>query len=338
MAALVVPCPTCATKLSAPESAVGKQIRCPKCGGLATVPDLIPAEEVPVVEAKVVQPPRTSSPPPPPPPPRPLPKPPIVAVDATEDRTHKETQPPEDEDDRPRKKKRSRYVEDDDDYEHDRPRKKPRRKAGSRGSGGLIAGVVIGVMLTLAGVGFAVYMFAGKKSPFARKTPVPAGWELHSYPQDGFKVYLPKPPTHMSLPTEGFRRDFGGGRGGRFGMGGWEIANELPEPERAALVSSGDRRTDVRIELYVIKYRDKVPPAIRDELRRAVPGAKFGGTEMRTVVWLGNEAFEQAHPAGVLRVVCADRHLVLAAISGPNGGRARPEEEAGFFDNFELTN
>ena len=52
--ALTVPCPECGTKLLAPESAVGQRLRCPKCGTLTTVPDLLPAQEVDVVEAKAV--------------------------------------------------------------------------------------------------------------------------------------------------------------------------------------------------------------------------------------------------------------------------------------------
>ena len=48
---VVVACPKCSTKLSAPDSAAGKQVRCPKCGTSAAVPALIPAEEVGVVDA-----------------------------------------------------------------------------------------------------------------------------------------------------------------------------------------------------------------------------------------------------------------------------------------------
>src|SRR5262245_59823562 len=123
---LTVPCP-CGTKLLAPDSAVGQRFRCPKCGELVTVPTLLPAEEVAVVEATVLPPPAPLPPLPPPPPPI-KPKP-ILAEDASADRTHRVTQPPDDdeEEDRPRKKKRPRYA-DDDDYEHDRPRKKARRK------------------------------------------------------------------------------------------------------------------------------------------------------------------------------------------------------------------
>lgn len=41
---IVVTCPSCPTKLSAPDGAAGKQVRCPKCGAAAPVPALIAAE------------------------------------------------------------------------------------------------------------------------------------------------------------------------------------------------------------------------------------------------------------------------------------------------------
>lgn len=327
--ALTVPCPECGTKLLAPDSAVGQRLRCPKCGTLTTVPDLLPAQEVDVVEAKAVAPP-------------PKPKPvQAEAADEEDERPLKKSRRDEDDEDedRPRKKKRPRYLDDDDDYEHDRPRKKKRRRAtaGGGGSGGLIAGVVIVGLLMFAAGGFAVYFFfgKGKTTPLVKREPVPPGWSQFSYPEDGFKVYLPKSASYMNIPTEGFRRDFGGGRA-RFGAGGWEIANDLPEPARAALVTSGDMRGDVHVELWVVKFRDRVPASIRDEVRRSSANAKFGGVEMRTVKWLGGDALEQAHMNGVMRVVYTERHLVVAMIGGANGGRAKPEEEAGFFDNIEL--
>jgi hypothetical protein len=337
--ALTVPCPKCATKLLAPDSAVGRQLRCPKCGTLATVPDLLPAEEVPVVEAAVVKPPPKSTAPKaaPAPPPPPKPKP-IMAEDPTVDRSQRETRRAgEDEDeDRPRKKKkRPRYVDDDDDYDHDHPRRR-RRKSGN---GAVVAALVIGGMLLLAGVGFAVYLFAGKNSPLVKRTPVPAGWEQHSYSQDGLKLYLPKAPNHTSMPLDGFRPGAGAGRGRpRFGMGGFEIADDLPEADRFAQLSAGDWRDPVQIEVWVIKFRDRVPASIREQIRRYSADGRFGGVELRTVKWLGHDALEQVHTNGVLRIVYTDRHFVMASIHGPSGGRAKPEEEAGFFDNFELTN
>jgi hypothetical protein len=330
---LTVPCPECGTKLVAPDSAVGQRLRCPKCGTLATVPDLLPAEEVAVVEAKVVPPPK----------PKPIQ---AEAADEDEDERPRKKRRRDEEDaedeERPRKKKRPRYADDDDDYEHDRPRKKKRRAAsgGSKGgSGALIAGVVIVGMLLLAATGFAVYLFAGKGngSLWVKKTPAPPGWSQFTYPQDGFKVYLPKAANRESIPTELLRRDFDRGRG-RFGMGRWEMDDDVPEVERAALVTSGDLRNDVHVELWVIKFRDRLPASIRDRMRNYPTGGNIGGVETRTVRWLGHDALEIVHLNGVMRVVYLERHVVLASIGGPNGGRARPEEEAGFFDNIELTN
>jgi hypothetical protein len=50
---IIVACPKCAAKLSAPDNAAGKQVRCPKpgCGATADVPAFLPAEEVAVVDA-----------------------------------------------------------------------------------------------------------------------------------------------------------------------------------------------------------------------------------------------------------------------------------------------
>ena len=53
----VIECTECGAKLKvAALPAPGKKIRCPKCGAAAPVPDLIPSEEVPVVDAVVVPP------------------------------------------------------------------------------------------------------------------------------------------------------------------------------------------------------------------------------------------------------------------------------------------
>lgn len=330
MAALVVPCPKCATRLSAPESAVGKQIRCPRCGGLATVPDLLPAQEVEVVEAKVVVPPQQRVSPPPV-----LPKKPIAVVDPTEDRSDRESLPPEDGGTKPRKKKRPRRDEDDD-YEHDyRPRRRPRRKSGG---GGLVAGLVIGLMLVLAAGGFAVYFFAGKGKSglFAKRAPVPAGWEQYTYPQDGFKVYLPKGATYTSVPADGLRP--GAGRGGRLGPRGFDWDDDLPPLDRVAVVKTNDWTAPVQIELVVVRFRDPLPSSVRNRMRRGFDDAKIGDVGFHKTTWLGHDAVEQTHPTGVMRVVSTDRHFVIAMINGTNGARATPEEEAGFFDNLEITN
>lgn len=332
--ALTVPCPACGTKLLAPDSAVGQRLRCPKCGTLATVPNLLPAEEVQVVEAKVVPP---TAPPAPAPPPAPVPKP--VLAEAVEERRRKASRFHDDyeDEDRPRKKKRPRYADDDDEYDHDKPRIRSRRKSGS---GGAIVGAFIfaGVLL-LVGVGVAVYLIAANKgsSSSAKKTSVPPGWTQYSYPNDGFKVYLPKPPDYQSLPIDGFGREFGRGRAGR-GPFGWDFGNDALEPDRATMLSTHAQQGELRIELIVIRFRDRVPASVRDRVRQITTDGQINGHEVRTVRWLGYDALEQSQPGGVVRLMIADRHLVAAVVHGPNGGRARPEDEAGFFDNFELTN
>ncbi|HEY1186521.1 MAG TPA: hypothetical protein VGE74_02640, partial [Gemmata sp.] len=83
---LVVPCTGCPAKLSAPESAAGKQLRCPKCKAVVPVPAFVPAEEVPVVEATIAAVPRKAVRP--------------ASVN-------------EEEDERPKKKPRRTYDEDD---------------------------------------------------------------------------------------------------------------------------------------------------------------------------------------------------------------------------------
>jgi hypothetical protein len=86
----------------------------------------------------------------------------------------------------------------------------------------------------------------------------------------------------------------------------------------------------------VIKFRDRVPTSVRDDMKRQLNG-KIGGVELRSVRWLGNDGLEHSDTNMVSRLVFTDRHLVVAGIGRPSGGRAKPEEVAGFFDNFEIT-
>lgn len=321
---IVVTCPKCPTKLSAPDSAAGKAVRCPKCGAAAPVPLYIPAEEVPVVEATVA-------------PPKAKPKPVVAdAGDDDDDRPRKKSRRDEEDADAaaPRTKKKKRYYDDDDD-----PPRRKRRNAGGGGNGGVIAVVVIVGLLVLGGVGVGVYFLTGKGSVFAKKTPVPAGWEQHSDPQDGIKAYFPKKPSQTSIPVGGFGMGgFGGGRfgAGGFGGGGFGPGEELRDAEAVSSYTSGDWDGAVTVNVEVIRYRSKVPAAVRDRIRN-FPTAQFGGIETRVIRWLGNDCVEQTHSFGVVRVGYTDRLLVHATVTGKNGGRAKPEEEAGFFDNFELT-
>jgi hypothetical protein len=302
---IVVTCPGCPTKLSAPDSAAGKQIRCPKCGAVAPVPNLIPAEEVPVVEAKVT-------------PPKPKPKP-VEAEAVEEERPRKRvSRRDEDDDDKPPRKKKRRYDDDDDDYDHDHRR--PRRKSG--GGGGMVAVIVIGGLLLLAGVGAAVYFLTGKGGALAKKSPPPPGWKQYS--KDGFKAYFPNDPASFSM--NGFQL---GNVGGRFGR------NDISELEGVSAYATLNLDGQANATVAIYRFRNRVPASMRDNLRDINP--QFGQGERRSVRWLGYSGDEVTTKAGVMRVVCADRLIVLAAVNGPNGTRAKPEVEDGFFDNFELT-
>ena len=300
-------------------------MRCPKCGAAAPVPapKLIPTAEGPVIEATVASP-------------KPKPKPVVAEADDDDRPRKKSRREEEDADDEPppRKKKKKRYDDDDDDPS---PRRKRRQAAGGGGSGGIIALVVIGGLLLVGGIGFGIYYLTGKGSPLAKKTPVPAGWEQYSYPQDGIKAYFPKPPAQSTIPVNGLG-GFGGGRfgGGRFGGGGFGPGDELRDAEAVSSYTSGDWNDGVLINVEVIRYRSKVPSSMRDEIRK-FPTTQFGGMEMRSVRWLGNDAIEQTHPGGIIRIGYTDKLVVMVSISGKNGTRATPEEEVGFFDNFEVS-
>jgi hypothetical protein len=310
---VIVPCPKCPAKLSAPESASGKQIRCPKCGTVAEVPTFVAAEEVPVVDAALAQP-------------KPRPKP-VVRAEVEDD----EAPPPkrraerdeDDEDDPPRKKKRARDSDDDDDYPHDhRQRRGSRRRRG--GSGGKIALYVVGGLLLLGGVGFGIWALVSKDGPLARKTPPPAGWKQYTDREGTFKAYFPKEPEMRSVPVP--TRPIGGG----------PIDPDVNafRPGTAYVVFGPD--SPVYIEVIVYPARGKVPESMRRELRDLRPSS-LGGMDVRKVQWLGYDCMEVTAPTGVVRSVFTDRAAISATIKGPNNARATKAEEDGFFDNFELT-
>lgn len=380
---IVVTCPKCPTKLSAPDNAAGKAVRCPKCGAAAPVPALIPAEEVPVVDAALSTP-KTQPKPEPKPEPKPQPKPqPKQASKPALDTTKTTTtcciacnsmicvigeitdglihcpkcgfanpvrdQPGEseedtedekprkkkrrDEDDEaekeaPRKKKKKKYADDDDD-DDDQPKRKRRPNSGGGAGGTMIAVCVIGGLVLLVGVGIAIYMFSGKGSPFAKKAPVPQGWQQHSYPESGIKMYLPNKPNEMTIPVNGFQ--FGGAG---FGKGGFQTNADLQDAESLSVYAANADRNSVRTEVVVIRYRKEVPASVRDKIKNP---KRMNDGNWQSTRWLGRDAAEEIRNDGVARILYFDKYILAARISGPNGQRAKPEEEAGFFDNFELT-
>ncbi|MCI0700244.1 MAG: zinc-ribbon domain-containing protein [Planctomycetia bacterium] len=320
---IIVVCPGCSTKLSAPEEVAGKQVRCPKCGSAADVPAFVAVEEVPVVEAAVVSP-------------KPKPKP--VKADEEEDETprKKKRRDEEDEDeDRPRKKKKRAYVDDDDEEDYARSKRR-RARGGGGGSGvGVIIAISLGAVLVLGGIGFAIWAIAGKGSPFAKKTPVPEGWKEYSYPTDGFKAYFPKEPQVMTMTADGFPMG-GMGMGGVGGGGGFPGTAEIREIESVSAYTCGQSADGIVVAVTIARFRNEVPKSMRDQLRH-VRTMQHGEFEFRSVRWLGFDAAEVTTKSSLMRIVYTDRLMIHVQITGGKGTRAKPEEEEAFFDNFELT-
>lgn len=161
-------CPGCSAKVTAPDSAVGKKVRCPKCQAAVPVP-AAEGEDFDVEDSAPLKPKK---------------KPVVVEDDEDDDRPRKKKPAAvEDEDEKPLKKKPVVVDEDDED---DRPRKKkkrwdddedsrPRKKV--KKAGGLSMPVVIGGMVAVAAVIVVVILLTTSKGgpqpgPNAKRLPV----------------------------------------------------------------------------------------------------------------------------------------------------------------------
>ena len=131
---IAVVCSKCSAKLSAPDSAAGKRVKCPKCQNAIAVPQALPAEpEFEVVEDE------------PQPAKKPATKPKVKAVVELDD-----------EDEAPRTKRRV----NDDDEDDDQPKKKKRRNRDDDEQGGvsMTRNIVMGVILLIL-LAVAAYVF-----------------------------------------------------------------------------------------------------------------------------------------------------------------------------------
>jgi hypothetical protein len=328
--AIVIPCPKCAARLSAPESAAGRTVRCPRpgCGGVAELPAYLPAEEVAVVDAV------------------PAPVRPAPARDAVDDEDDRPRPGPrrDDEDERPRARRRR-----DDDF--DRPRR--RRRSGANPAA--VAALVLGGMVLVAGVGVGVYVLVNKRGETAAgkdgggntggntgdnlfginvgggpgtdvarpRAPVPAGWVLHTSP-GMFRAYFPKHPgvgtnTTSSLP----------------GASATFVTSGGPREDRAAIVivlSFPPRAAGVN--------QDHIAEVFRQGMLQKQMQGQVRIVSQRSLTWSGRKALEMTLESSnkkatvVYRQVVTDKCMYLAFYSCKSG--PSPDEENGFFDNFEI--
>ncbi len=172
--AIPIQCAKCSAKMSAPDAAAGKRVKCPKCAAVIAVPvaeddfEIVEDEPRPPVKAAVAKKPA-----------------PVVIVDEDEE-----------EDERPAKKSRRR----DEDDEDERPRKK---KVAAKKKGVPIWIFAVGGVGMLAVIGIAigaVVMLSGGKpgAPGALGGPggalgpsTPAGYTAVRETDGGFAVFLP---------------------------------------------------------------------------------------------------------------------------------------------------
>jgi hypothetical protein len=171
-----VTCPECDARLTAPDSAAGKRIRCPKCSTLIRV-------EAPTIPSRKGTPPGHRG-------------------------RLRDSEPDDEDEERPRKSGRTR------DRRSDQSERKAGQKRKKVGMSPLIwLAVAAGVLLLLGGGATAVYFMTGKTPEQVGNQLTgggpPPNWKEVDDPEGGFRVYLPrglgKSPDHKDAKWK-FRR------------------------------------------------------------------------------------------------------------------------------------
>jgi hypothetical protein len=353
-----VQCTGCPVRLNAPDTAAGKMVKCPKCQTLVPVPSAAPAPPPPT---------------PAPPPPRaaaldfddePTPAP-VKKLGTAPKPAAKPAPPPEPLglDDEPAEepparksgtapRPAARKPHDDDEEEEETDKKSRRKRRGAAAGGPPVALVLsiaglIGLGIVCA-VGYAAHsMIAGREDAKggggggATKTAVPTGWKEFTSKSGGFKAYFPPgevreraydQPTGKNPPT-------GKKKEQPQYSGTWVVA-EAPDGSVMVMVAGLKFRPGVSAD-----DREKVMNGLTDVIagggQEKVAGAKVLG--QRDVTWLGQKGQElvvelPASEGGGQMVL---RHVLVGStgyigIIGTKNGRAKPEDENGFFDNIEV--
>lgn len=325
-----VECPGCHTQLTVPDAVAGKSIKCSKCQTVVAVPEPLsldddePAEAPPAKKSAAVR--------------------------------------------KPFARKR-RDDDDDDDLDRGRPLSFREKRAAAAGGppvavvfvvAGLIGlGIVGGVLYT----GYALF-FSGKETASGGsggrsssgggrsssgsssgggqsgggsggKAAVPDGWKQVTSRSGGFKAYFPTDAKEQPLNASPSAKKIG-----------------QPPFTGAMLITRG--RDDSKVAVAMgFKFRPGVSPAERervvseftDAFTRGGPSGGVKVLDQRDVTWLGQGAKElvvdASGPDGagqlVVRMVVVGSTAYVGVI-GAKGGRPRPEDENGFFDNFEVLN
>lgn len=235
----------------------------------------------------------------------------------------------DDDDDRPRSRRRRDDNEDDSD---DRPRRKKRKRAAGLAPG-LIAAIAILGLLLVAGAGVGVYLIVNKKNVDAAakngdntggggraKAPIPTGWVPFTSPSKSFKAYFPKHPVGTNASSGG---------------------NEV---EMAILGGPKERLAAIVVALKLPQGAGINQDQLAELMRQGVmkKQGRMRLVSQRSVTWLGRAGlemtFEQANNMKgtlLVRQLTTDKYMYFAFF-GDSTGRPSPDEENGFFDNFEI--
>jgi hypothetical protein len=349
-------CPGCSVRLTAPDAAAGKNLKCPKCATLMTIPAPDAADDIEVVDEPPKPAPRKTSAQPV----RPGPGSSRQTAAAPRKPVKTDVVVDDDDDDRPRKRRR----DEDDDDEDDRPRKKKGKKKAKSGGPSPVVLIAAGAaFLLLLGGGGAAIWYLTKEKPKdaaaggsgdttpggggAKGTP-PAGWVAFSPPTGGFKVYFPSAPKYTPKPPAQPVRSktsvmYTGGDEDEKVSGQVRVIYFPPNTDAAAKEAELERETDPTRELG--KKIDRGVKVLGRNKEATLAGQK--ATEVVVELDL-TELLKDAPPelrkdkqgrplptriTIILRaIVSGDRVYIVMLMSA--GGR-HPDERS-FFDSFEL--
>jgi hypothetical protein len=192
--------------------------------------------------------------------------------------------------------------------------------------------VVFGVLILLGVVGYGIYAIANRNtlsgSDYVWKgprTPPPPGWQQYTFAQDHFKAYLPVEPNvfrGMQPPGSPFLADRSSDFSTYFSSGSHYLCG-------------ASHTSIIGIKVYQLK------PGVRLKGRWDTDMPPDGPLPMdmgdfRAITWFGTKAYQLSSKREASRYVLTDVGFFAVSITSRNGTRTTPEEENGFFDNFEL--
>jgi hypothetical protein len=299
---LAVACPSCSSRITAPDRLGGKTVRCPKCQTVMSLPAADPGFEVLEDDEPVVAKPAVAD----------------SGFEVVEDEPVVA---------KPRKKPRPQIMEDDDEDEDRTPRKKKKQKQGL--SPVLMFGSIAGVVV-LIGLGIGLYLLVlgkgnggtsgsgGAQQSNYSPPPAPVGWIRFTDPAGRYVVSLPGNPSKVSKP------------GARTGIlvEVWQLATDNGCVFQVSATSlPPDAPTGLPTERELDRIADGIGAS--SGLGRATSRSQ---KTMSSII--GREmTFDSAGGLVVIRFVVWNKIMYIATVVGP----ATDEDKQSFFAQFVIS-